>query len=416
MVPSCCDRRAFLKKSLLFGLAAGVPVFLDRTSQALARGLDPRALDGRPDRILVMLQLSGGNDGLNTVVPFADSAYYAARPALAIKEADVLRLGDHVGLHPKLTGLSNLWKDGTLAVIQGVSYPNPNRSHFESMDIWHSADAEGRVVQHGWIGRLADRSFGPAGDPETLVAIGKSVPRAMQGPTHKPVAFEDPAGYRWVGRPDQEDPFEKMMAKAESDQSHLDFLRQVATDARTSSERIRKAAASYKSKAEYPTGRNLGASLRTVASLIAGGLPTRVYYVSMGGFDTHVQQRQRHEQLMNEFSTGLSAFLADLRAQNLDRNVLVCVFSEFGRRVAENGSAGTDHGVAGPMFLAGAPVKGGLYGKHPSLTDLAKGDLKMEVDFRSVYATVIDGWLKADAGAVLGRDWPLIEGILAKAV
>jgi uncharacterized protein (DUF1501 family) len=337
------------------------------------------------------------------VVPFEDPAYARARRTTLVREP--LKLDGGVGLHPELKALHGLYDQGRLAVVRGVSYPNPNRSHFESMDIWHTADLRGRASPTGWIGRAVDACCPDVSDPNLVVNIGKSAPYALEAKVHKPVSFESPESYRWAGAAGDKEEFEKLNEGGGASEE-VQWLHRVAVDARASSARIRAAAAGYQPKVEYPRGQ-LAGDLRTVAALIHGGHLTRVYYVSFGGFDTHNGQQNRYQNLMRELDPALGAFHGDLKAQGNARRVLVLSFSEFGRRVDENASGGTDHGVAGPMLLLGEGVKGGLYGKQPSLVDLDEnGDMKMQVDFRSVYGTVLDGWMRVRPEKVLTGTFP----------
>jgi uncharacterized protein (DUF1501 family) len=393
------SRRSLLQRGIAgLSLASTAPHFLGLTSRAFAG--EPAA----NGRILVVLQLSGGNDGLSTVVPWADRAYHASRRATALKEGEVRKLDAHVGLHPALERMHGLFGEGRLAIVQGVSYPNPNRSHFKSMDIWHTADLRGRARDTGWLGRAVDACCADVADPALVVNIGDTIPYALEAKVKKPVSFESAEAYRWAGNPDDKEEFEELNGPADASEQ-VRWLHRVAVDANASSAEVRAAARGYRPKVDYPRGQP-AEDLRTVAALVHGGLGTRVYYVSFGGFDTHNNQRGRHDNLMRQLDPALAAFHADLRAQGLSERVLVLSFSEFGRRVHENGSLGTDHGVAGPMFLLGDGVKGGLHGKHPSLTDLDDGDLKMQVDFRSVYATVLERWMGMDARKVLGSPFP----------
>jgi uncharacterized protein (DUF1501 family) len=308
-----------------------------------------------------------------------------------------------------------LWEAGELAVVQGAGYPQPNRSHFESMDIWHAADQRGRRMGYGWIGRLADAAFGGSEDPNLVVHIGNRLPFSLHSAGHPAVAFSTPAAYKWVGaREDalaleaaapvcehEKDPGVAPPALTLGRDRALSRLRRILHEAQHSSEAVRRCTADYRPQAKYAAD-GLSASLATVAALITGGLSTRIYSVETGGFDTHVNQRGSHDNLMGRLSEGLSAFLTDLKVQGCTDRVCLMAFSEFGRRVQENGSGGTDHGVAGPMFVLGLKVKGGLHGRHPSLTELEKGDLVHTVDFRQVYATLIDRWMGADHREVLG--------------
>ena len=394
------NRRNFLRKGLAgVSLAATAPHFLNLTSSALAG-------DGADDeRVLVVLQLSGGNDGLSMFVPWGDPDYHRARRATGVREADVLKIDDYLGMHPELKKTRELYGAGNLAIVQGVSYPNPNRSHFKSMDIWHSGDLRGRGVDTGWLGRAIDACCPKEKNPNLVVNIGNAIPYALEGRIHKPVSFENAEAYRWTGNPGDKQQFEELNAPATA-ADQISWLHRVAVDARTSSKEIRAAASGYRPKTDYPRSR-IATDLRTVAALIHGGVKTRVYYVSFGGFDTHNGQTNRYGNLMRQLDPALSAFYGDLRAQGHSKRVLILSFSEFGRRVGENGSGGTDHGVAGPMLLLGDSVKGGLHGKHPSLTEMDKnGDLKMQVDFRSVYATVLEQWMGTSPAEVLGKPFP----------
>lgn len=415
-------RRQFLHRGLtLASAAATVPWFLNNSvlgMSAPAPGMS--SIPGVPeDHILVVIQLSGGNDGLNTVVPFGMDAYYKARPGIAIPADRVLKLdkADGVGLHPNLAGIKDLFDDGRCAIIQGVGYPNPNRSHFKSMDIWHTADTS--ATGEGWLGRYFDAECcgygkGEGGRPDAqtnsmpAIALGRNAPLAMEGQRVKPIAFETEDLFRWVGQdvhPALGDPYlaiQRRGADAAAGEDNATFLMRTALDAQVSSDLIRKAVRT-RPLVQYP-GSELGRQLSMVASMIRAGLPTRVYYVQLGGFDTHAGQggaQGRHAGLLNQLAQAVKAFYADLRAQENDGRVLTMSFSEFGRRVAQNASQGTDHGTAAPMFLFGPMVRPGVIGEHPSLTDLDDGDLKYRIDFRTVYAGILEGWLKADSKKIL---------------
>jgi len=413
-------RRAFMSRGLTLASAAvTVPAFLQSSARALLRPDGAlTSVPGVPDeRILVVVQLAGGNDGLNTVIPFGDPAYYKARPGIGIAERDVLRLSgkgsDGIGLHPRLTGFKELHDDGLLTVVQGVGYPNPNRSHFKSMDIWHTGETSG--TGEGWLGRYFDNAC--SGEPggcssHAGVAIGRAAPLAMQGSKTMPVSFETPDLFRWTGLDgDAEDEaarraLEELVRGGPTPQGADDaasFLTRTALDAQIASERIR-AAVNCRPLVTYPNN-GLAKQLAMVAAMIRAGLETRVYYTTLGGFDTHAGQggaNGSHANLMQQLGSALRAFQQDLKAQGNDGRVLTMTFSEFGRRVGQNGSNGTDHGAAAPMFLMGPMVTPGLRGDHPSLTDLDQGDLKYGVDFRSVYSGILEDWLKADPVKVLG--------------
>lgn len=414
-------RRQFLRSGLvLASSAAALPQFLNATALGLPMPLEGlTSMPGVPeDHILVVVQLSGGNDGLNTVVPFADANYYKARPAIGIAEKNVLKLGTSgVGLHPSMTGVRELYDEGLVALVQGVGYPNPNRSHFKSMDIWHTGELSG--TGNGWLGRYFDAECcgygkGESGTPEDHnpqvgIAIGQTAPLAMQGQKIKPISFETADLFRWTGKEAEKtlgEPYDQIArapASASVDpEGNAAFLTRTALDAQVSSDMIRKAVAA-KPRVAYPGG-DLSRQLQMVGSMIAAKLKTRVYYVTMGGFDTHSGQggeNGRHANLLKQFSDAMKAFQADLKAQGNHERVLTMTFSEFGRRVSQNASGGTDHGTAAPLLLMGPMVAKGVLTDHPSLTDLDQGDLKYTVDFRQIYAGILEGWLKADSRKVL---------------
>ena len=424
----------------MLGAAASwtLPVFLEKTFFALdavAADALTQTATGKDGTILVVLQMAGGNDGLNMVVPYADDIYYRSRPKLGLPADKVLKLNSYAGLNGKLTGLKALFDEGHLSVVQGIGYPNPNRSHFRSTEIWQTASDADRNESEGWLGRYFDNCCAGA-DPTVGVAIGEEMPQAFAAKTPTGITFSQPEQFRWrpsekvEGRMSAEESFFRQLngsgggeetlltaseggsigaipGKSKTDLSTIDFLQRTALDAQLSSDKILAIARKYESNVPYPQGR-LAASLSMIARMIAGGLPTRVYYVSQGGFDTHAGQVNAHERLMGELNDALSAFATDLKQQgNFDR-VLLITFSEFGRRLVENANGGTDHGAAAPMFIVGGAVKPGLFGKYPSLSDLDYGDLKFNTDFRSVYGTLLDQWLHAPSQIVLGRKFPAL--------
>ena len=417
MLDHLATRRIFLQKGMtLLAASATIPTFLDQTVLAVANPEDSHRTQqptGKDGKILVVVQLSGGNDGLSTVIPYADDTYHRLRPSIGHAADTVHKLNDYVGLHPNLGPVADLIEKGMAVVIQGVGYPNPNRSHFRSMDIWQSAEPDKQIPTSGWLGRYFDNACSGC-DPKIGIAMGQALPLAMQGERVMPLAFERPEAYRYNG-PDR-DRYQKLnrisRPGAAVPHAELDFLHRTAMDAQLSSDQILKITREYQTTEEYPGG-EFGLGLRTVAAMIAGGLPTRVYYVSLGGFDTHANERNRHDQLMKQFALGMKAFWQDMRDQKNDQRVLMMTFSEFGRRVAQNASGGTDHGTAAPMFLFGSSVKAGLIGQYPSLTNLDQGDLKYTTDFRSVYASILQSWLDAPSKPVLGRQFPTIPIVRA---
>jgi uncharacterized protein (DUF1501 family) len=429
--PRAFTRRAFLGRSLIMAsAAASIPAFLAGTAKAMHGTLEAAGLSSLPgvpdDHVLVVVQLSGGNDGLNMIVPFGQGEYYRARPGIGIREQDCLKLSgaDGVGLHPAMGPIKELYDDGLCGIVQGVGYPNPNRSHFKSMDIWHTADTS--ATGDGWLGRYFDSECvgfgkGESGTAEAAgngatggadgppgVAIGRTAPLAMQGRLIKPVAFESADLFRWSGRDIHDalrDPYAALNAGHASDQasgSNAEFLTRTALDAQVSSDLIRRAVA-RRPEVTYPQT-DLGRQLSMVASMIGAGLRTRVYYVQQGGYDTHAGQggtQGRHAQLLGQLSAAVRAFFADLKQQGNDSRVLAMSFSEFGRRVGQNASQGTDHGTAAPMMVFGPMVRPGVLNAHPSLRDLDEGDLKFSTDFREVYAGVLEGWMKSDSKTIL---------------
>src|SRR5262245_49816107 len=384
------NRRDFLRTSSLFALAPVVPAFVARTAQA--------ARPDRDGRILVVLQLDGGNDGINTVVPFKDEGYAKHRKAIRLPEKRLIQINSEVGLHPSMADAGRLLESGRLAIVPGVGYPNPNRSHFRSMAIWQSARLDERDhTELGWVGRGLDA--GPPtrdGAPAAMLIGADSPPLAIRGRRSISAALDRLDDYALIDKEAETHPIGSPSAGDDLGQ----FLRRSLLDAYTTADRL-EAVAGARGDAPYPRS-ELARRLNLTARLIKAGLGTRVYYLEQGGYDTHGQQLPRHAVLLEALSASLRAFLDDLAAARLADRVLVLVFSEFGRRVAENGSKGTDHGTAGPVILAGPSVQPGLVGTYPSLMDLADGDLKMTVDFRRVYATVLEGWLGLRSKEALG--------------
>lgn len=392
------NRRDFLRTSALASCALYVPRFLHDAAWG-AQG----AYNGR---VLVVLQLSGGNDGLNTIVPYGNDLYYKARPDIGIAKNEVLRLDDAQGLHPALTGLRALYDDGALAIINSVGYPNPDRSHFRSMDIWHTASDADAFWNDGWIGRYLDADCEGCKLPLAAIEADDSLSLAMRGAHRSGYAVTDPDRLfksTQTGVSAGIFKLAKAITPAMPEQSDLAFLYKNTIQAFESAQTIYDTNQVAPAKEEYPKG-DLGNHLRTTASLILGGLPTSVYYVSFAGFDTHINQKNRQQDLLTQVGNGLQAFAADLKKGNWWNEVLVVVFSEFGRRVEQNASWGTDHGAANNVWLLGGKLgKPGIYNASPNLSTLNDGDLQHEVDFRSVYATVLDRWLGADADKILGK-------------
>jgi uncharacterized protein (DUF1501 family) len=403
-----------LRGSSLVALGALVPQFVARTARAAAPG---------KDSILVVLEMTGGNDGLNTVIPYADDLYHKARPTLRRTKDQVIRLDDRVGLHSAMQGLRTLWEQGQLAVVQGVGYPNPQRSHFEAMDIWQSADPRG-AVRTGWLGRTVSEMKNDSGGVPTLNIGARGLPPALTGTpgTSAAVSINDQhsfrlelgggtAGQQKARRRLLEDLADRPAKTGEDDLASFVQRRQVQT--LTAVETLREL---LEGPGAVPRrGGGLTQKLQLIAGLIARSFGTRIFYVSLDGFDTHADQGLTHGNLLGDLAGSVAAFFAALKAGGHDKRVRLLTFSEFGRRVQENGSKGTDHGAASCLFVAGPSVQGGVVGKHPSLADLDADDLKFHTDFRRVYATLLDGWLGCDSKAVLGAKWDHVEELESRA-
>jgi uncharacterized protein (DUF1501 family) len=406
-----CSRRDFLVRGLYgIGIGAGLPLILNNTSAALAaQALQGTSVEKHPNRILVVIELSGGNDGLNTVVPYGDPAYYRARPKLGIPEQEVIRIGEGFGFHPSMVGFERLYKDGLLAIVHGCGYDRPSLSHFSSMGYWHTGVPNGGESL-GWLGRLADHSYNAAAR-NLIVNLGTSQSLAVRSRQHSPLVFDDPARFRREATEDQKQVLAGLSEPKNTANATLEFLASMARNATESSDFVREASAGYRTPVDYGVGGGLGGNLQRVAALISARMPARLYYVTYQGnsFDTHVQQADLHSRLLMYTADAVRGFIEDIKRLGRADDVAVMIFTEFGRRVEENGSLGTDHGTATPMFILGKGVTGGFYGRHPSLTDLDDGNLKMTTDFRRVYATVIKEWLGYDdTQAILkGRFEPL---------
>jgi len=373
---------------------------------AQAAKLAPRQA-GRA-KILVVVQLSGGNDGLNMVVPYGIGQYYQLRPNIGIPQDKVLKLNQQVGLNPAMGGLHDLFQDGKLAVIQAAGYPSPNRSHFRSIEIWQTADPD-KIADTGWLGRYLDIKQGGKDDIFPAVNVDPMLPKTLFGsqvnvPTVSNIndfQFQTDPFYR-QDRQSQISAFNDIYASYGLKRPSLDVLQKAGIDANLAADKLHSIVNEYKGSAKYPDG-NFGNSLKFISQMISGGLNCTVYGASLDGFDTHTNQVKQQDGLLKQLSDGIAAFYADLKAQKLENDVVLMTFSEFGRRVAENGGRGTDHGTAEPLFLVGGMIKGGVYGDHASLSDLDNGDLKYQVDFRSVYSCLLDKWLDSDSKGILGR-------------
>jgi len=384
-------RRDFLQRSSLVALAPSVPGFVASSARA-------DQLQQPNDRVLVVIQLDGGNDGINTVVPFADEGYARHRSALRLPTHKLIKLDDEVALHPSLKAAAELIDDGRLAIVQGVGYPNPDRSHFRSMAIWHAGLTDAyEQSSDGWIGRALDSRRSILAPGANSIFVGhEELPVALRGRRSVAATLlrtEDATLQSDVN-------FKSTLGTSLPESELASYVHRTMLDAYTTSDQLAAMAGRNSDAARYPDTA-FAARLQLIAQLIKSEAGPRVYYTSQSGYDTHSVQLPQHARLLLNFGRGLKAFLDDLAAFGVDKRVLVLAFSEFGRRVAENGSLGTDHGAAGPVFIAGPTASPGLIGRAPSLTDLEDGDLKVSIDFRQVYATVLDDWLGMDSEPIL---------------
>lgn len=411
-------RREFLGNCALASLGLAMPHFLVHTAEAAVRdtGWEPGSPDPLPGfqdgRILVVVQLGGGNDGLNTIIPFSDDAYHRARPNLAVGPEGRIGIDDATAFHSSLKPVMRLFEQGQATVVEGVGYPNPNRSHFRSMEIWHTASDSNRYEREGWIGQYFDNCCSGTPDPSSGIFIGPELPQAFMGSSGTGIAFETPKNFGYVGggKADSPERFRRVNRPGpETENASLDFLRAVTDNANVSADRIHAITDRVRNAADYPRS-PFAQSMATVAQMIAGGLGARIYYVPLSGFDTHAGQPGSQPRLLGQFASGVDAFYRDLEKFGLADRVLTLAFSEFGRRVEENASRGTDHGTAGPLFLFGPAVRGGLAGRRPDLDRLdPNGDLRFTTDFRSVYATVLEDWFGADSKRILPRAFPTMD-------
>jgi uncharacterized protein (DUF1501 family) len=360
------------------------------------------------NKVVVILQLSGGNDGLNTVIPVRNDLYYKARPKLGIDRVKALSLTDEAGLHPALTGFKELYDEGGLAILNNVGYPNPDRSHFRSMDIWHTASQANEYWTTGWVGRYLDAQCNGCDKPTQAIELDDVLSLSLKGGIIKGIAVKDPK--RLYGTANEKFFRDVMRNYAdEKGEQPVDYLYKTMAETLSSADYIFKQSRMHPTNATYPnTG--LGNSLKTIASLIYSDINTKVYYVSLGSFDTHIAQEGQQQRLFTEMNDAVKAFIKDLKSNGRFDDVLLFTFSEFGRRVAQNASNGTDHGTANNMFfISGGLKQKGLINELPNLADLEEGDLKYKIDFKSAYATVLKKWLNADDKAILMKQYEYLN-------
>ncbi len=389
-------RKQFIQLGSLATASLMVPKFLKAFERPAA------VLPG--NKVVVVLQLSGGNDGLNTVIPYRNDLYYKARPRLGILREKALHLTDETGLHPALRAFKEMYDDGSLSILNNVGYPNPDRSHFRSMDIWHTASQSNEYWTQGWVGRYLDAQCRGCDKPTQAIELDDVLSLALKGENIKGIAVKDPR--RLYGTANEK--FFREVLKNHTDEAGeqpVDYLYKTMAETLSSADYIFQQSRLHPSNADYPKT-DLGNSLKTIASLIFSEINTKVYYVSLGSFDTHINQEGQQQRLFTEMNEAVKAFVKDLKEQHRFEDVLLFTFSEFGRRVEQNASGGTDHGTANNMFLISGGLKQkGVLNPMPDLANLNEGDLKYNVDFKNVYATILNRWLKADDVAILGRKY-----------
>ncbi|MBL7746724.1 MAG: DUF1501 domain-containing protein [Chitinophagaceae bacterium] len=395
-------RKEFIQIGSLATASLMLPKFL--------KAFEGRAMVPTGNKVVVILQLSGGNDGLNTVIPVRNDLYYKARPRLGITKDKALGVTDEVGLHPALTGFKDLYDDGSLAILNNVGYPNPDRSHFRSMDIWHTASQSTEYWTNGWVGRYLDAQCKGCDKPTQAIEIDDVLSLALKGENIKGIAVKDPR--RLYGTANEK--FFRDILKNHKDEpgeQPVDYLYKTMAETLSSADYIFQQSKLHPTNAEYPKT-DLGNSLKTIASLIFSEINTKVYYVSLGSFDTHINQDAQQQRLFTEMNDAVRSFVKDLKAQHRFEDVMLFTFSEFGRRVEQNASNGTDHGTANNMFLiSGGLKRKGVLNAMPNLADLNEGDLKYSVDFKNVYATILNKWLKADDKSILARQYEYMNFI-----
>ena len=399
------NRRDFLEYS---GLATAgtmlIPSFLKAHQYSLG------ASNGK---VLVVIQLSGGNDGLNTVIPFRNDIYYRERPSLSIEKSKVLSVTDEIGLNPALSSLRDLYMDGRVRVVNNVGYPNPDRSHFRSMDIWQSASGSTEYLSTGWLGRYLDSECTTTLDaPHKILEIDDTLSLAMKGRRANGLALLDPGKFYSQTQKGMIGSLLKAAKNQDEQTDSVSYLYKTLADTKSSADYLYQKRKVQKNLTEFPDS-ELGKSLKTISGLINSGVDTTVYYLSMSGFDTHVGQLGRQERLLTQYSEAVSAFVSELKKLGQLDRTMIMTFSEFGRRVKQNGSNGTDHGTANNIFLIGGPPRSSvIYNESPNLTDLDGADLRYTVDFRDVYASLLRDWLGANDAEILGKPFTGLKGLV----
>jgi uncharacterized protein (DUF1501 family) len=393
-------RREFLQTGSLATASLMMPKFL--------KAFEGRAMVPPGNKVLVVIQFSGGNDGLNTVIPVRNDIYYQQRPKLGIQKDASLLINEEVGLHPALTCFRDLYNDGTLGIMNSVGYPNPDRSHFRSMDIWQSGSGSDQYLYTGWLGRYLDAQCSGCDRPTQALEVDDILSLALKGENNKGLAVKDPGR---LYNTSHEKYFRDITADHHKGEETVDYLYKTMSETLSSADYIFQQSKLHPSSETYPAT-EFGKNLKTIASLVLSDINTTVYYVSLGSFDTHVNQENQQKRLFTELNGAVSAFVKDLKANNRFQDVMIMTFSEFGRRVSQNASGGTDHGTANNMFFVSGGLKEkGMLNGMPDLGDLNEGDLKHKVDFKNVYATVLNKWLGADDKKILGKQFEYLSFI-----
>lgn len=382
-------RRNFIKSSVVASTSLMMPAFL--------KSVTPNHMSSRSGKILVVIQLSGGNDGLNTIIPFENDIYYNMRPTVAIPKTEVLGISDELGFHPSLAPLRDLYNNGELSIINSVGYPNPDRSHFRSMDIWQTASASNEYLSTGWLGRYLDSEC--EGYPVYhALEVDEGLSLALKGAHRSGFAMDNPnrikqaANYHYLKRARQQ---------TQASEENISYLYKTLTDTQESADYLFEQSKVHKSKITYPNTK-LAKDLKQIAELITADTATQIYYVSLGGFDTHAAQKGKQQRLLKQYAEAVKAFTDDLKSNDLFDDAVIMTFSEFGRRVKQNAGGGTDHGTANNVFMMGGKLKkAGFYNAAPNLSNLQNDDLIYEIDFRQIYVDLLGNWLEADADKVL---------------
>jgi len=390
------SRRKFIQLGSLASASLFVPEFL--------KGFEFNPIQKNGHKVLIIVQLSGGNDGLNTVIPYRNDIYYKSRPSIGIKREVALQLNDDTGLNPGLKNIKQLYDEGHVSIVNGVGYPHPDRSHFRSMDIWQSASTSGELVTSGWIGRYIDNACADCNAHNSIaLEIDDTLSLALKGEEKNAIAVEDINRFYSAATNNY---FKKLAAHSDEHREHLaGYLYKTMRETTSAAKYIYAQSKIYNTTQAYPNTQ-IGKKMKTIGTLIGSGSETRVYYVSHGSFDTHVNQAERQDKLLEQLDEAMGALVADLKLSGNFDNTLVMTFSEFGRRVAQNASSGTDHGTANNMFfISGGLKKAGIYNDLSDLGDLDEDDLKYDVDFKNVYATVLDNWLSVSSKEILGKKY-----------